>query len=121
MPIWFCRAAAGDYSEDTLNRLLYENRLLVDHWDKNMAIWPIDDWPRFHRTRLEFQKRYRKREEEFRRVRGDVLDLIEKKGYISSADIERKEHNVSWSWAPTTIGRAVLESIVPWGRIDRPS
>lgn len=106
-----------DYSEETLYRLLYEKRLLVDHWDKNMAIWPVSDWPAFHRKRLEFQKHYQQREQEFRLVRQEVLDLIGQKGCISSADVERRQHQVNWSWAPTTMGRAVLESMYHSGEL----
>lgn len=106
-----------DYSESTLYRLLYEKRVLVDHWDKNMAIWPIEDWPHFHRKRKDFYNHYKQREQEFREVREKVLELIQKKGCISSADIEKQAHQVHWSWAPTTMGRAVLESMYHSGEL----
>jgi len=106
-----------DYSESTLYRLLYEKRLLVDHWDKNMAIWPVTDWPYFQRKRQQFQKQYENRKEEFLQVRKEILNLIERHNSISSADIETRENQVHWSWAPTTLGRAVLESMYHAGEL----
>ncbi|MDA3937914.1 MAG: winged helix DNA-binding domain-containing protein [Spirochaetia bacterium] len=34
----------GKYSPNMLNELLYKDRLLLDGWDKNMSIYPIDEW-----------------------------------------------------------------------------
>ena len=40
-----------NYSKHDLNHLLYDNRQLIDAWDKMMAIYPITDWPNFNRVR----------------------------------------------------------------------
>lgn len=33
------------------NELLYQDRLLIDGWDKNMSIYCTEDWPCFQRLR----------------------------------------------------------------------
>ena len=34
-------------NKQMLSELLYKDRLLVDYCDKELAIWPREDWPRF--------------------------------------------------------------------------
>ncbi len=33
------------FTKETLWELLYQDRLLVDYPDKNLSIWPREDWP----------------------------------------------------------------------------
>ncbi|MBQ4608203.1 MAG: winged helix DNA-binding domain-containing protein, partial [Clostridia bacterium] len=39
------------FSREMLSSLLYEDRLLVDYPDKQLAIIPVEDWPYFARYR----------------------------------------------------------------------
>jgi len=39
------------FSKKTLQALLYEDRLLVDYPDKQLAVFPVEDWPYFERYR----------------------------------------------------------------------
>ena len=39
------------FTKQTLYRLLYEERSLVDYPDKNLSIIPVEDWPYFERYR----------------------------------------------------------------------
>lgn len=39
------------FTKQTLYDLLYENRNLVDFPDKNLSVFPIEDWPYFERYR----------------------------------------------------------------------
>jgi uncharacterized protein len=105
-----------DYSEETLYRLLYKKRELIDGWDKNMSIWPIQDWPFFSRKRNEQINNYKKRGEEFKFVRETIKEKINENVYICSKDININQ-KVDWSWAPTNIGRAVLESMYHSGEL----
>ena len=41
------------YKKRYLSELLYSDRKLIDGWDKNMSVYPIDDWPYFQRLRDE--------------------------------------------------------------------
>ena len=42
------------FKKTQLGKALYKHRTLVDHWDKNMSIYPVEDWPGFARNRERF-------------------------------------------------------------------
>lgn len=62
-----------NYSEETLYRLLYEKRELIDGWDKNMSIWAVKDWPYFTRKRTDHINRYKERADEFNPVKKEII------------------------------------------------
>ncbi|NOY08325.1 MAG: winged helix-turn-helix domain-containing protein [Spirochaetes bacterium] len=105
-----------NYSEAALYRLLYEKRELLDGWDKNMSIWSVRDWPYFTRKRNDHINRYKKRADEFISVRNEIIKKIKENRYISSKDVNGNR-KVNWSWAPTDIGRAALESMYHCGEL----
>lgn len=46
------QARIPGYRKGDVNKALYQERTLIDAWDKNMAICPVEDWPylgRFHK------------------------------------------------------------------------
>jgi uncharacterized protein len=104
------------YTPRKLSELLYEERRLVDGWDKMMAIYPVEDWPYFRRFREDAAKNMGRSAEAIRAALPAVRQAIEEKGPISSLDL-KLDHTVDWSWAPTTLGRAVLESMYFWGEL----
>ena len=104
------------YREATLYRLLYEKRRLLDWWDKNMSIWPVEDWPCFARERARFRERYRRRAAELKEGREAIFALLEERDYVSSRDFADGT-KVSWSWAPTSVARAALESMYHQGEL----
>lgn len=104
------------YTEQTLFHLLYEKRELIDGWDKNMAIWAVEDWPYFARRREHYRKRYTQHANEFGPVRREIIAKLKKTDCISSSDVESQQ-KVDWSWSPTKIGRAVLEGMYHSGEL----
>ena len=42
-----------DYKPEMLTQLLYEDRILIDGWDKMMSVYPAEDWAYFHYVRKE--------------------------------------------------------------------
>ncbi len=44
------------FTKQTLSDLLYRDRLLVDYTDKELAIWPREDWPYFSGYRQQSQE-----------------------------------------------------------------
>ncbi len=110
------QSRCNNYSEETLYRLLYEKRELIDGWDKNMSIWSVKDWPYFAKKRTSYINRFEKRANEFNSVRKEIIKKIKENGYISSKDVSGNQ-KVDWSWAPTDIGRAVLESMYHCGEL----
>ncbi len=103
------------YRKAWLSALLYEDRALVDYFDKNLAIFPVEDWPYFARTR----QRSRMRERSFDRVeavRGAVREAILARGAVCSADLDMDER-ISWYWSDTRLSRAALEHLYFCGEL----
>jgi uncharacterized protein YcaQ len=97
------------FRPEMLQELLYEDRVLVDAWDKCMSIYPLKDWPFFARLRAAARLRL----QNMPLVNDIVPQVVESllvQGPLSSGDLEYKEV-VDWSWAPTRLSRAVLESM----------
>jgi uncharacterized protein YcaQ len=104
-----------NYKPNILQELLYKDRILVDEWDKEMSIYPSKDWPFFERNRKAAYKRY----SEIQAIKDYlpyVRDVIERSGPITSSDLKLDEI-VDWSWAPTRLSRAALESMYLWGEL----
>lgn len=102
-------------SKRMLYDLLYEDRALVDYFDKNLAIFPIEDWKYFNRTRQWYQ-RYGKSKAEVDSVADRVVEEIRHKGFLSSRDLDMDD-KVDWHWSHTRLSRAALESLYFQGRL----
>lgn len=103
------------YREKMLHELLYKDRLLVDEWDKEMSIYPMEDWPYFQRNREAALKRYMAIKEVVEYLPCARKEL-EQRGPLSSSDLSNQDI-IDWSWAPTRLSRAVLESMYLWGEL----
>lgn len=95
------------YKSDMLNQLLYKERLLMDGWDKNMAIYPVEDRPYFSRYYNSALETHTWRAKDILSYMPSVREAL-KHGPITSKDLKIEE-KIDWSWAPTSIARAVLE------------
>jgi len=95
-----------DFNRNMLWELLYKERKLVDYWDKNMSIFPLEDWHYFQRQRDRHQAWCNDHKEVVERVYTD----IQNKGYLCSGDLDDNE-KVNWSWGPTRLSRATLEGM----------
>lgn len=97
------------FKKETLSELLYQDRKLVDYFDKMLAIVPVEDWPYFERTRERFRKHGRSRDK-IEAVESEVKRFIQTNGPASSKDLPLKE-TVDWSWNASTLARAALETL----------
>ena len=97
------------FRKKQLYELLYDDRTLVDLFDKNMAITRVEDWPYLDHFREHHQNGGRGKDE-IDRIAVDILNHIEKNGPVCSADIQYNE-KVNWYWAPTTLSRAALDTL----------
>ena len=98
------------YTKDYLKELLYKDRKLLDGWDKNMSIYSVKDWPFFYRRRKAAETNLNNPSNEINRILPQVRNEIKKRGPLSSTDLDYDE-KVKWSWAPTRLARAALESM----------
>jgi uncharacterized protein YcaQ len=97
------------FRAEMLHELLYEDRVLIDGWDKCMSIYQLKDWPYFARLRAAARLRLQSMPQ-VNEIVPQVLESFLIRGPLTSGDLEYKEV-VDWSWAPTRLSRAVLESL----------
>lgn len=102
-------ARVKGFTKEMLWSLLYEDRALIDFFDKNMCIMLTDDWPHlaFLRNAFRFGTRSREAVEP---VAKQVLALVHEHGSLSAKELDMKE-KVDWPWGKTSLGRAALETL----------
>lgn len=101
------------YRKNHLYELLYNDRDLLDGWDKLMSIFQSRDWPYFSRRREDYRGWAGGNPEILEVALPEVKAEVRDRGPVSSADIER-EGKVAWPWGPTRIAKAALELL--WAR-----
>lgn len=92
-----------------LYQLLYEDRRLVDYFDKNLAIFPVEDYPYFERERAAHRSRERSYEE-ISAVKEELIRKIQETGPLCSSDLTL-DRKVDWYWSSTKLSRAALEHL----------
>ena len=110
------QARVSDFRSAMLQELLYEDRKLVDGWDKNMSIYCVEDWPCFHRTRESARRGLGNSSRPATSILPQVRKAITERGPLSSIDLDFNQ-TVDWPWAPTRMARAALESMYSWGEL----
>ncbi|MDF2557613.1 MAG: hypothetical protein K0R71_1441 [Bacillales bacterium] len=98
-----------DFDKQMLWDLLYKDRKLIDHWDKCMSIYPVEDWPHFDQTRKRFVLS-NKGKKDIGPIEEEIKQYIRQFGPVNSKDFDFRE-KVDWWWAPTSLSRAALESM----------
>jgi uncharacterized protein YcaQ len=106
----------ADFTATLLAELLYRDRTLIDGWDKNVSIYAVEDWPYFTRRRAGLKRHYGDPSRPAVAVLPKVRAALEERGPLSSIDLEMNQQ-VAWSWAPTRIARAALDSMYAWGEL----
>ena len=110
------QARVSGFRPVMLEELLYQDRKLVDGWDKNMSIYGVEDWPCFSRRREYARQHPGRSPEAVKSIVPRVRQEIEERGPLSSIDLDFGQ-TVDWSWAPTRLARAALESMYWWGEL----
>jgi uncharacterized protein YcaQ len=110
------QARVADFRPAMLQELLYGDRKLLDGWDKNMSIYMVEDWPYFQRRRQAAMRNPGRSYGPVKSILPQVRQAIEERGPLSSIDLNF-DQTVDWSWAPTRLARAALESMYFWGEL----
>lgn len=97
------------FTGEMLSQLLYQDRALIDFFDKNMCIMRTEDWPCLHFLREGFRRNSRSREA-VDAVAAEILQMVHENGSLAAQDLDMKE-KVDWNWNPTSLGRAALETL----------
>ena len=103
------------YQTKYLNQLLYTDRKLIDGWDRNMCIFPVEDWPNFERLRKVYQERQFDNNH-IGEVLQHVRNVLKREGPISSLELGLNK-KIGWPWGPARIARAALESMYWCGEL----
>jgi uncharacterized protein YcaQ len=105
-----------DFQPVMLDELLYQDRTLVDNWDKMASLSLAEDWPCFSRHRSRMLDMFGIPSEVVMSLAPQVLGQIKKEGPQSSLDFSH-EKKTDWAWGPTRVSRAALEGLFKMGHL----
>lgn len=97
------------FTKQLLYSLLYEDRTLLDYFDKNLSIMETTHWPYFRRYRQAYETGGRSHDD-VNAVCEEIKSIIREKGAVSSADVGFND-KVNWYWSNTRLSRAALETM----------
>ncbi|HBP26055.1 MAG TPA: hypothetical protein DD618_03795 [Acholeplasmatales bacterium] len=99
-------------SKARLHEELYSKRTLIEHFDKNMAMYLTSDWPKFARIR----DRHQNADYEVQDLKGAVLQTVSEKKICTPKDLDLTR-KIAWNWQDTSRAKAVLEMLYFQGEL----
>ena len=106
------QARVAGYRPEMLRELLYQERRLLDGWDKNVSIYPVEDWPFFRRVRGADQRRLEELPEPVQAILPQVRTAIRQHGPLSALELKKLGQPLTWDWGwSVSLGKAALESL----------
>ncbi len=105
------------YKPAMLNALLYEDRKLVDGFDKQMSIYPVEDWPSFAYYRERMLQEYMESEHTSAAVKlvESVRKQLETHGPLSSLELEEDTRMDWWLAGSVRAVRIALDMLLYGG------
>ncbi|MBP1585240.1 MAG: YcaQ family DNA glycosylase [Lachnospiraceae bacterium] len=112
------------FRKSMLRELLYEDRKLIDYVDKELSIWPVEDWPYF----ASFRERSRRMGDSFEgleELKKEAVEYIRENGPVCS-DTLPIEGEIYWHssmhWSgnwhkKSPAARSVLEQLYTEGKL----
>ena len=106
------------YKPAMLTALLYQDRRLVDGFDKQMSIYPVEDWPCFTYYRERMVQRYMDGEHTAAATKliESVRNQIEARGPLSSLELEEDTRMDWWLAGSVRAVRIALDILLYGGR-----
>ena len=105
------QSRVSDFRPTMLQELLYQDRKLLDGWEKQMAIYCTEDWPYFVYRQREASRHSRRRSADPVQVASpQILRAIEERGPLSSIDLDH-DQKVDWHWGPTRLAKVALDNM----------
>lgn len=107
------------FTADMLDKVMYQDRVLIDAWDKEMSIHLTADWPYFKRIRKCREKsvKYileRRGQENTLSYTKQILKIIQKQGPLGASEIDLGKCQAS-SWGHRNISGAALDYLCAKG------
>ncbi|MEG0627025.1 winged helix-turn-helix domain-containing protein [Anaerorhabdus sp.] len=105
-----------NYNREMLYDLLYQDRKLIDYFDKNLSIFCMDDWPYFLRNHelYDYMDRYDCR---IKLTCEEIKNEIKRRGPLCSNDIHNDKHIIGAWGTKSSLARAVLEHLYFTGEL----
>ena len=97
------------FTKQMLYELLYQDRVLIDYFDKNLSIFATEDWPYFECYRDQ-HRQWERSHADIETVSEQVKGIIAERGAVCSADLDMPG-KVHWYWSDTKLSRAALEHL----------
>jgi uncharacterized protein YcaQ len=110
------QSRVADYRPGLLDELLYSDRELLDGWDKVSSIYLTGDRRYFARHRALMQRQHGDPSKPAMQIAPAVRQAIREQGPLSSVDLKH-DAKVDWSWGPTRLARASLETLYAIGEL----
>ena len=110
------QSRVSGYRPSVLDQLLYQDRKLMDGWDKVASIYQTQDWPYFERHRKNMGTNAHKRSPVASEAAAKILGEIGKNGPMSSLEF-KDTTKTDWAWGPTSVARAALEILYYEGKL----
>jgi uncharacterized protein len=106
-----------NYKPAMLHSLLYEERKLLDGFDKQMSIYPVEDWPCFAYYRERMLQRYMEGEHTAvaAKLVESVRSQIEARGPLSSLELEEDTRMDWWLAGSVRAVRIALDILLYGG------
>ena len=111
-------ARIAGYRREWCDRWLYgPERRLFEAYNKSLNILPVEELPYYRIAWARAEERYGPVLKKHRKLVREILARIEEEGPLSAAAFAHVEGAIDWHWAPTRLGRALLEALFLTGRI----
>ena len=99
----------SEFTKAMLYELLYIDRKLLDYFDKNLSIIPVENWVYFERER-DRHRNWERSQYKIKEVHDKIITAISENGPLCSSDLDLSQ-KVDWYWSSTKLSRAALEHL----------
>lgn len=115
------QSRVDNFFKEQLYKALYQDRYLVDGWEKQMSIYQSKYIPHFSRVRSFRAEQNAKGLQKYfefdvHRITDDVFRIIEELGPILSKDIHLGDH-IAYYWSKTKTSTVAIDHLFHQGRI----
>lgn len=97
------------FSKSMLYELLYDERKLIDYFDKNLSIVDLRDWKHFAHIR-DYYRNHSRGRSDVDSIEHEIKRLLKENGPMCSKDF-KMDQKIDWYWSETKLSRAALETL----------
>ncbi len=108
------QARIKGFKKEMLYELLYEDRKLIEYFDKNLSIIKMEDLQSLKRIKQSYWDE--SSNEEIAKVKEQILIKVKEQGYISSKDLEFNQ-KINWYWMSSRLSKVALEDMYYHGEL----